>query len=359
MHSKFKEKFCIIQKLLEDTNQDAISENEKKSIASFKSLNLNENRTAANSTSTDTTDIESSKARSVINESEGGSVSRDLLNIPLNETVNAKQFPKTQIQEENNSVHEYRPYKNTQLRAPKRTLSNPGALFEYPNSFETTVGRKLDPEALPYKPFHPPNANKMPSRSSSPYRSKVNYSSFENNPKRTTENNCTSTNNLQELLAKQLLTKDLIKNSIEPFDGTSYKFWSWMQQVNQRVESLSLSASEFIQVLESNSIGDARKVIIDFRSSCGHISQEKADEMVDILTERYGSTSIIAKGLLDKLKRFPAVKPPNIEKTLRDLVDLCRLILFNMNDTPELQFLNIANGAELIREKLPHFIRDR
>ena len=132
-----------------------------------------------------------------------------------------------------------------------------------------------------------------------------------------------------------------------------------MQKIDERVQSLSLSPSEFIQVMESHSTGEAKKVIVDFMSSCGQITQEKVDEMIDILSERYGSSAIIAKDLLNKLKKFPPLKLPDIEKDLRELIDLCHLLLFNMNDTPELQFLNIADGAELIRQKLPSFIQDR
>ena len=166
-------------------------------------------------------------------------------------------------------------------------------------------------------------------------------------------------NDLQAILPKQLLTKDLIKNSIDQFDGSAYKFWSWIQQINNRVEHLNLEPIDYIQVLESNCVGEPKNIIANFMSSCGRIDKIKLREMSDILVERFGSSSRISKELLSKLKESPVIKYPNIDKPLRDLVDLCKLVEFNMRSTPELQFLNIANGAELVREKLPNFLQDK
>lgn len=164
---------------------------------------------------------------------------------------------------------------------------------------------------------------------------------------------------LQTILAKQLLTKDLIKDSIEPFSGCPYKFWPWIQQIKNRTEYLTLTPGEYMQIMESNSVGEPKRVIQQFISSCGTIDANKAHEIFSNLVERFGSSSKITKDLLHTLSEFPPINNQNVEESLRSLLDLCRLMEFNMRDTPELQFMNIAQGVELVRQKLPKFLQDR
>ena len=160
-------------------------------------------------------------------------------------------------------------------------------------------------------------------------------------------------------LTNYLLTHEMTKNVIRPFDGTSFQFWSWIEQIRSRIKDLPLSPLEILHILQSNSTGSPNKMIQDYISSSGIIDDNVLQEVWSALVDRYGSQTRISEEILERLSKFPLIKGQNIGKQLQDLHDLCKIACFNMQRSPELQILNISSGLKIVRGKLPRFVQDR
>ena len=165
-------------------------------------------------------------------------------------------------------------------------------------------------------------------------------------------------------LLKHVLSQDLTRNVIEPFDGTAHKFHTWVAQVNTRIMGLDLSPLEVMHALESNSVGTVKRTIQTFMSSCGALNQDTLNLLWKNLAERYGSSYKIAEELISKLEKFPKIPSNDPGNQLLELHDLCRVILNHMNHDPtnpysELNVLNYADGMRRVRGKLPDFLQDK
>ena len=146
---------------------------------------------------------------------------------------------------------------------------------------------------------------------------------------------------------------------LHPFDGTSFKFWSWIEQIQTRIKNLPLSPLEILHILQSNCIGAPNKMIQDYISSSGFVDDSVLQEVWSALIDRYGSQTKIAEEILEKLNKFPNVKGQNIGRQLLELHDLSKIACFNMQRSSELQILNILSRLKLVRSKLPRFVQDR
>ena len=170
------------------------------------------------------------------------------------------------------------------------------------------------------------------------------------NPPRTDNNNA---------LLNYLATKDLTKDVITKFDGTAYKFWSWTDQIKSKVSNLNLSPTEIVNILQSNSAGSPNKMIQDYAAASGTIDSMVLQEIWNALLERYGSPTKISQEIKAMFRAFKVIKPPDLGRQVQELHDLCKIASFNMQRSPELQFLNISDGLKEIRSKLPKYLQDR
>ena len=165
--------------------------------------------------------------------------------------------------------------------------------------------------------------------------------------------------NLSYSMSRLMLTQDLFKNSIGIFDGSAHRFWHWIEQIQARIQSLDLSNTEILRVMEAHSTGPPNEMLINYMSGSGNISDDYFNEIWDTFVERYGSQYKIAEQLMDKLRKFPAIKGHTIGKQLEQLHDLCKIISFNIPNAPELEILNLASGTRIPREKMPRFLQDK
>ena len=90
----------------------------------------------------------------------------------------------------------------------------------------------------------------------------------------------------------------------------------------------------------------------------GYLSPENLKAIWTELTERHGSSHLIAAHLRKKIKEFPCVKDPNDGDSLLNLFDLCETIEANMGRCPELGDMNQSTGLQTIRAKLPFNVQN-
>ena len=164
-----------------------------------------------------------------------------------------------------------------------------------------------------------------------------------------------------QIMLNFLATQDITKNSISNFDGKSYMFRSWTDQINSRIQQLPfLSPSQVSHILLSNCSGPPHKMIETYLNSCGPVTTTVLQEIWLALEQRFGGQANLARDILEQLK---AVKPiderKDVGKQIEELHDTCKIVEFNIPKSPELHILNLAIGTEDIRAKLPEFVRNR
>ena len=87
-------------------------------------------------------------------------------------------------------------------------------------------------------------------------------------------------------LNSYLLTHEMTKNVVTPFDGTSFKFCSWIEQIQTRIKNLPLSPLEILHILQSNCIGVPNKMIQVYISSSGFVDDSVLQEVWSALIDR-------------------------------------------------------------------------
>ena len=166
-------------------------------------------------------------------------------------------------------------------------------------------------------------------------------------------------------LTRHLLTKDLLQNVIEPFDGISYKFHTWKEQIQAKIRPLSLTPVESLHVMKSNSAKSARNIIENKIASTLVFTPQTVTDMWEILEERYAKPTTVANDLLGMMTgfRFSAYrgKPSSLSvgKQLLQLHDIGQIVQHNMQFCPDLRILNDPRGLREIRLNLPPDIRNK
>ena len=255
---------------------------------------------------------------------------------------------------------------------PPRTLVNPNSLshsaahpfipasllptshLSYPPSSLTYYSQTPDSYATPSYLLPPsvPTLNSVPSSSSySQITSNPLVSNFNHPPLSIQHEHGT------EALSTFLMTQDVVKRTIEPFDGSPLHFWSWLNKIKDYIRLLKLTPLQVLQLLESHCKGEPRAMISQRLASTGVVAHPDVEDVFQTLERRYGSTQKIASQLVEKLHKFPVIKSPNIGDQLETLHDLCKVIEYNQTKCPQLMMMNLPNGLQHIRTKLPEFVQ--
>ena len=90
--------------------------------------------------------------------------------------------------------------------------------------------------------------------------------------------------------------------------------------------------------------------------STGEVTRTDVDEVWQTLAQRYGSTQQIASELISMIEKFPLIKGPNQGEQLQNLLDICKIILYNQRKCPELYIMDLSCGIESLRARLPEHI---
>ena len=151
---------------------------------------------------------------------------------------------------------------------------------------------------------------------------------------------------------RHLLCGDLFKAPVAPFRGDPALFRSWHMSLKRKIVELGLSAGDVIYVLEAHTAGEAQKVVQTFKVAGNSNAEKRLQTIKDKLKERFGSAPLITASLRRQLSDFPMLGHTNQTK-VRELSNLCSLILIQMSDLDYLTTFNFSSDQQIIIKKLP------
>ena len=161
-----------------------------------------------------------------------------------------------------------------------------------------------------------------------------------------------------EVMSNHLLEQELMKKSIEPFNGTAHTFWPWIGKLENYIGSLNLNPLKILQLLESYTTGEPQKMITRQLAATGLATMREVNEVWENLIYRYGSSQRITEELLQMIEDFPVIKTGDKGIQLQNLHDLLKVVQYNLPKCPELCIMNLSSGLKNIRIKLPDFIQN-
>ena len=153
-------------------------------------------------------------------------------------------------------------------------------------------------------------------------------------------------------ITRHLLHGDLFKAPAAPFREDPSLLCFWHTSLLRKIVELGLSAGDVIEVLEAHSAGEVQKVIQIFKVAGSSNAKKCLQTMKDKLQEKFGSAPLITASFRRQLSDFPMLSHTNQTK-VRELSDLCSLILIQMSDLDDLTILNFSSDQEIIIKKLP------
>lgn len=157
--------------------------------------------------------------------------------------------------------------------------------------------------------------------------------------------------------SQHLIKQDLFRGSFDKFSGEPHKYNAWFRVLKNRMKNLSLDAMDVITILSASTEGEPHRMIQNLLAAVGDDPQATLDLMLYSLYNRFGSDIRISSSLKKQLAVFPLVKPPNIKDKLRDLTDLCRIVLVNQTNNRELMVFNSSDDQRVVWQKLPEWLQ--
>ena len=154
------------------------------------------------------------------------------------------------------------------------------------------------------------------------------------------------------VMMKHYVMSDLTKDSIRVFDGKSYMFWSWIDQINAKVGTFQMSPAEILFIMRSKSSGGVQELIDNYLATPGGVTQEVFQVLWSQLAERYGNHTTIYEEIMDSLENFPTITGKNTGPQIQKLHDLCVLAHANIARCEDLDILNRGPGLKKIRARL-------
>lgn len=144
---------------------------------------------------------------------------------------------------------------------------------------------------------------------------------------------------------------------IKKFQGDPMDFWPWINQIKDYLSRARLSPIQVLHLLEQNSGGSPQRLLSSTLTARREITYEDLDEVWEDLSDCYGSSQSIATQLIRNIESLPPIRGGHQGEQLRNLYQICRLVLHHMPKCPELSTMNFASGLKIIREKLPENIQ--
>ena len=157
--------------------------------------------------------------------------------------------------------------------------------------------------------------------------------------------------------AELFVQQDILKTSIDPFDGEPSYFWPWKNQMEHFLDTFNLSPALSLQSMLKYTTGNPKEMIKQRIETVEKPTNKLLELVWKDLTRRYGALDKVASGLQTKLQHFPVLpKGSGLADQLYSLVNICRRVQFNMKKCHELKIFNYSSGIKVILEKLPEFI---
>ena len=159
-------------------------------------------------------------------------------------------------------------------------------------------------------------------------------------------------------MSRHLLQQDMLRDAIPVYGGDPMHFWSWRTSIESYVEEVQVSPLHYLKLMIRFTENDPQAYLRGKLLAVGLPNKGVIDDIMDELTERYGSSHLIAAHLRQRISEFPAIKDQNDGEALLRLFDLCDTIEANLSRCPELSDMHHATGLSSIRVKLPFSIQN-
>ncbi|XP_025766921.1 uncharacterized protein LOC112848107 [Oreochromis niloticus] len=178
----------------------------------------------------------------------------------------------------------------------------------------------------------------------------------DNRPHLNSSHNIDSSTDLAKFLAKS----QLVSSGLTKFDDLPEHYEAWRETFINTIESLSLSASEEMDLLIKWLGKESGEHAIRIRSV--NIRQPNVGlRMIwERLNKKYGAPEVIERALFCKLESFPKIHNRESQK-LQELADLLTELDVAKREgyLPGLAYLDTSRGVQPIVEKLPLYLQDR
>jgi len=159
-------------------------------------------------------------------------------------------------------------------------------------------------------------------------------------------------------VSRMNLRQQLLSGFGEPFTGEPDKFYAWKQQIMLRLLETNSSALDSLYILKANTRGEPCRVVEGFINvGIDHVSA--LDKTWRELKKRFGSNILVSDTFIRKLKSFPIIRNVHQTSKMIELRDLCKQIQANMDQCPELKFLELQSGMRCVWEKFPESFQHR
>ena len=150
-----------------------------------------------------------------------------------------------------------------------------------------------------------------------------------------------------------LIKKELGISAAEPFNGDPTKYHGWKRKLLQRIQGVTLSDLEKIDLLEGNTKGEPQIIVRDNQISSSNEPGNALSLIWAELDRNYGQPNKLYTALDEKVTKFAPIKHSNDVESFKKLARLCRLIACNMDSVEALNTYNYEPSLKKFYLLLP------
>ena len=155
-----------------------------------------------------------------------------------------------------------------------------------------------------------------------------------------------------------LIKQELFKKPINPFKGDPSEFLMWYSTIQNKLRGVPLNSFDTLSILEAHTEGEPQKIIRETMAVGAANPDQTLADCWQRLWDQYGAGGQVTESLLAKLEKIPPIKYVNQTDKLNELLATCKMILCNMQTSPDLMFFNTSFGIKRIFFKLPERLQD-
>ena len=174
-------------------------------------------------------------------------------------------------------------------------------------------------------------------------------------------NQQTSANVVVDEINKYLLRKELLLTRLIQFDDTPETYMSWKSSFRQVCQELNISASEEIDLMIKWLGKESRKYALSLKNVYRNNPAIGLESLWTRLDERYGSSGLLYKSIMNKLEKFPKLTYSETSKwyELLDTLSEIQALKTDPEYSSALAYFDSSVGTSPILMKLPPAIQEK
>ena len=174
-------------------------------------------------------------------------------------------------------------------------------------------------------------------------------------------NQQTFANVVVDEINKYLLRKELLLTRLIQFDDTPETYMSWKSSFRQVCQELNISASEEIDLMIKWLGKESRKHALSLKNVYRNNPAIGLESLWTRLDERYGSSGLVYKSIMNKLEKFPKLTYSETIKwyELLDTLSEIQALKTDPEYSSALAYFDSSVGTSPILMKLPPAIQEK